>query len=113
MFVTNWVFFDIEMRYDGADVNDESMLGYVQAEYAATEDWTIYGRVDTGFAEDDSIYLQLLPAVIAHRNMLGVRWDFHDSHGLTLEVGDTSTPSSNSGHDKFKELRVQWSAVFP
>jgi len=45
--------------------------------------------------------------------MLGVRWDFVDSHSLTLEVADTSTQGNGVEHDHFKELRVQWSAVFP
>jgi hypothetical protein len=110
---TNWVFFDIDLRYFGGDVADEFVLGYVQGEYKAATDWTVFGRAEIGFGEDNSDYLNLLPAVIAHRNMIGVRWDFADSHGLTLEVADTSTPAQNSEHDSFKEIRIQWSAVFP
>ena len=110
---TNWVFFDIDLRYFDGDVADEFVLGYAQGEYKATENWTVFGRAEIGFGEDNSAYLQLLPEVIAHRNMIGVRWDFADSHGLTLEVADTSTPAENSEHDSFKELRIQWSAVFP
>jgi len=110
---TNWVYFDIEMRYIDGDVDDDFVMGYLQGEYEAAEDWTIFGRTEIGFGEDNSPYLQLLPAVIAHRNMLGVRWDFADSHSLTLEVADTSTQGDNLEHDSFKELRVQWSAVFP
>ena len=113
LFITNWVFLDVEMRHLDADVSEEFILGYVQAEYETTGDWTVFGRVDFGMNEDDSAYLQLLPAVVTHRNMLGVRWDFADSQGLTLELADTSTPGSSTGHDKFKEIRVQWSAVFP
>jgi hypothetical protein len=113
LLLTNVVFFDIQMRYNDANVNDEFMLGYVQAEYAATEDWTVFSRVDLALSEDDSAYLKLLPAVIAHRNMLGVRWDFADSHALTFELADTSTPGIDSGHNTFNEVRVQWSAVFP
>ena len=110
---TNWVSFNIDMRYFDGDVADEFVLGYLQAEYKVAMGWTVFGRAEIGFGEDDSLYLQLLPAVIAHRNMIGVRWDFADSHGLTLEVADTSTPSQNSEHDSFKEIRIQWSAVFP
>lgn len=110
---TNWVFFDIDMRYFDGDVADEFVLGYVQAEYKAAVDWTVFGRAEIGFGEDGSLYLQLLPAVIAHRNMIGVRWDFADSQALTLEAADTSTPADASEHDNFKEVRIQWSAVFP
>jgi len=110
---TNWVYFDIEMRTNNGDVQEDFVLGYVQGEFETTEDWTVFGRTEIGFGEDSSLYLQLLPSVISHRNMLGVRWDFVDSHSLTLEVADTSTQGNGLEHDSFKELRVQWSAVFP
>jgi hypothetical protein len=73
----------------------------------------LFGRAETSFGEDSSAYLQLLPAFIAHRLMIGARWDFADSHALTMEVADTSTQGDNLEHDSFKELRIQWSAVFP
>jgi hypothetical protein len=110
---TNWVYFDVELRNSNGDVQEDFVLGYVQGEYEATENWTVFGRTEIGFGEDNSQYLQLLQSVIAHRNMLGVRWDFADSHSLTLEVADTSTQGDSFEHDSFKELRVQWSAVFP
>ena len=110
---SNWVYFDNDLDYVTGDVKDEFFLGYVQAEYEASEDWTVFGRVEFGDSEDDSPYLQLLPAVIAHRHMLGVRWDIADSHALTVEVADTATQGSGGEHDSFKEFRFQWSAVFP
>jgi len=112
-FASNFVYFDIDLMYESGDVDDEFFLGYVQAEYQVTDYWTVFGRTEFGDGEDGSTYLRLLPAVIAHRQMLGVRWDFADSHGLTLEVADTSTQGDNFEHDHFKELRLQWSAVFP
>ena len=110
---TNWVYFDVEMQYGNGDVQEDFVLGYVQGEYEATEDWTVFGRAEIGFNEDNSLYLQLLPSVIAHRHMLGVRWDFANSHALTMEVADTSRQGGNLEHDSFKEFRLQWSAVFP
>ena len=110
---SNWVYFDVDMHYVTGEVKDEFFLGYVQAEYEVTEDWTVFGRTEFGDGEDDSTYLQLLPAVIAHRQMLGVRWDIADSHGLTMEIADTSPSANGSSHESFKELRFQWSAVFP
>jgi hypothetical protein len=111
--VSNGVYFDIDMHYVTGTVKDDFFLGYVQAEYEAAKDWTVFGRIELGAGEDDSIYLQLLPAVIAHRHMLGLRWDIADSHALTMEIADTSTPVAGVGHDNFKEFRFQWSAVFP
>jgi len=110
---TNWVYFDVDLQYSNGDVQDDFVLGYVQGEYEAVKNWTVFGRAEIGFGEDSSPYLKLLPSVIAHRNMLGVRWDFADSHSLTMEVADTSRQGDNLMHDSFKELRIQWSAVFP
>jgi len=110
---SNWVYFDVDMDYVTGIVKEDFLLGYVQAEYKATADWTVFGRVEFGTDEDNSQYLQLFPAVITHRHMLGVRWDFADSHALTMEIADTSTQGSDGNHDSFKELRFQWSAVFP
>jgi len=110
---THWVYFDMDLRLNGGETGDHFVLGYLQGEYAATENWTVFGRTEQGHNEDDSQYLELLPAVVSHRNMLGLRWDFADSHALTLEVADTRTQGRNFEHDDFKELRLQWSAVFP
>jgi len=109
---TSWVYFDIDMRYRDGDVEDDFILGYVQGEYEATENWTIFGRSEFDFGDDSSPYLQLLPAFIAHRNMIGLRWDFADSQAVTMEIADASTQGDDFSHDNFKELRVQWSAVF-
>lgn len=110
---THWVYFDIDMEYFDESVSEDFVLGYVQGEYEASEDWKVFGRVEIGFGEDSSRYLSLLPSVIAHRHMLGLRWDFAASQGLTLEVADTSTQGDDSMHASFKEFRLQWSAVFP
>lgn len=110
---THWVYFDIDMKYFDEIVNEDFVLGYLQGEYEASEDWKIFGRVEIGFGEDSSRYLSLLPSVIAHKHMLGVRWDVAASHALTMEVADTSTQGADSMHSSFKELRLQWSAVFP
>jgi len=112
-FASNWVYFDIDMDYVTGDANDKFLLGYIQAEYEVSDDWTVFGRTEFGDGEDDSAYLRLLPSVTAHRQMLGVRWDVADGHGLTIEISDTSTKGDGQGHEYFKELRFQWSAVFP
>jgi hypothetical protein len=107
------VWFDIDLRYGDGDVSDTFIMGYVQLEYTATKDLTIFGRSEFSESEDQSRYLQLLPAAVSHRQMLGVRWDIADSQALTLEIADTSAQGENFSHDHFKEIRVQWSAVFP
>ena len=111
--LTNFVYFNNDMQYVDGTVVDEFVAGYVQAEYQASRDWTIFGRIDIGFNEDSSIYLRLLPAFIAHRNMVGVRWDFADFNSLTFEIADTSAQGDGLSHENFKEARIQWSGVFP
>lgn len=111
--VANLVYFDNRLRYVDETARDEFALGYLQAEYEVSADWTIFGRVDIGFNEDTSPYLRLLPAFIAHRNMLGWRWDFADFQSLSMEVADASTQGDGMSHSNYKEVRFQWSAVFP
>lgn len=111
--LSNLVYFDVEMDYTTGKVPEDFFLGYIQGEYQVSRDWTLFGRTEFGEGEDDSAYLSLLPAMIAHRQMLGVRWDFTDSHALTLEIAETSRQGATAGHDYFKEFRAQWSAVFP
>jgi hypothetical protein len=111
--LTSWVYFNNKMKSVASTENDEFVLGYLQLEYQASKDWIVFGRGEIGFGEDNSPYLSLLPAFIDHRYMLGVRWDFADKQSLTMEIADVSTQGVNFTHNHFKEIRLQWSAVFP
>jgi len=111
--LANAVQFDNKLNYVTGEVDDEFLAGYVQLEYKTSENWTIFGRIDSSSAEDNSPYLGLLPAFISHRHMLGARWDFHNFQSLTMEVADASAQGDITSHDNFKEIRFQWSAVFP
>lgn len=111
--LTSIVQFDHVLNSSTGPIDDEFFAGYVQLEYETTDDWTVFGRADFASGEDNSAYLSLLPAFIAHRNMLGVRWEFMKMQSLTMEVADSSAPGENSSHETFKEVRFQWSAVFP
>jgi len=110
--IANLVYFDNHMKYVDRDLHDEFAIGYLQFEYGVGEDWTVFGRSDNGISEDSSTYLRLLPAFIAHRNMLGARWDFRPFQSLTVELADTSAQGSGESHNNFKEIRFQWSGVF-
>jgi len=111
--ISSVVYFDNELDYVDEDVSDSFWLSYVQFEYEFSDDFTFFGRTDNGIEEDNSPYLRLLPAFIAHRHMLGLRWDVASFHSLTVEVADTSQQGEGLEHDNFKEIRFQWSAVFP
>ena len=111
--LANIVYFDHDLNYTTGTVVDEFVAGYVQGEYQFHDDWTAFGRADSSSGEDNSPYLRLLPAFVSHRHMLGIRWDFVDKQSLTMEVADTSAQGEGMSHDSFKEIRFQWSAVFP
>jgi len=111
--ISSIVYFDNVLDYVDEDVSDSFWLSYVQFEYEFGDDFTFFGRTDNGFEEDNSPYLRLLPAFIAHRHMLGLRWDVASFHSLTVEVADTSRQGEGLDYDNFKEIRFQWSAVLP
>lgn len=111
--ITSVVYHDNQLRYVEENVTDDYVLAYLQPEYSLSEDIVIFGRVDIGDGEDDSIYLRFLPAFVSHRNMLGLRWDVGRYQSLTFEVADTSRQGEGSSHESFKEVRMQWSAVIP
>ena len=111
--ITSFIYYNNELIYSTDDVTDDFILAYVQPEYALNDDVTLFGRVDTGIDEDNSVYLRLLPAFASHRSMAGVRWDFADSHAVTVELAETSKQGDGDSHVHFKEFRLQWSAVFP
>jgi hypothetical protein len=111
--IGNYFYFNNDMRYIDSSLNDEFVAGYVQAEYEASKSWTIFGRFENGFNEDASPYLRMLPAFIAHRNMLGVRWDFASFQSFTMEIADTSAQGDGLSHNNYNEARIQWSAVIP
>lgn len=110
--LANVVAVENTLRLTNADVDDEFVLGYVQAHYELSDRWTAFGRADLSFGEDNSPYLRLLPAFLSHRNLLGLRWDFAQFHSLTAELGEISQQGADLEHDTFKELRLQWSAAF-
>jgi hypothetical protein len=100
----------LEYKHIRADGNttDDFWSGYIQAEYAVSSYWTVYGRHENSSGEDDTEFIRLIPKFISHRNLFGVRWDIATSHALTLEIADTETVTSDFG-----QYRLQWSAVFP
>ena len=111
--IASVVYFNNELRYFGSTTRDEFTLAYLQPEYEFTNEVTVFGRVDAGVDEDNSIFLRMLPAFVSHRNMIGIRWDFADFQALTFEAADTSRQGASEGHLHRKELRLQWSGVFP
>ena len=109
----NIVYFDNDMQFIGETQKDEFVAGYVQAEYKISPNWTIFGRAENGFDDEDSPYLDMLPEYIARKTMLGARWDFAKFQSFTIEIADAAQHREGQSDVSFKEVRIQWSAVFP
>jgi hypothetical protein len=107
------VYFDNTVELPAQDVDDSYLLGYAQLEYEANNVMTVFGRVEGGIDQDDSVYLALFESFITERYMLGARWDVAEHHALTVEVANTTFGAAASGSRDFNEVRLQWSAVFP
>lgn len=107
------VYFDNELEFVADSRQDSFVLGYLQAEYAPHEDWTLLGRHEIGPDQGSSAFLDLLSGFIPDRDMLGVRWDVRDNHSLSLEMAQSGRRSRGAAGIEFRELRLQWSAVFP
>jgi hypothetical protein len=111
--LTSLVYFDNELEFTTGNADDTYLLGYAQLEYEANDVVTVFGRVEGGADEDDSIYLGLFETFVTERYMLGARWDVAQFHSLTFEIADTTYGAGPDGSRDFNEYRLQWSAVFP
>ena len=107
------VYFDNELDLTTGKVDDSYVLGYAQLEYQANDIVTVFGRLEGGIDQDDSVYLGLLETFITERYMLGARWDVAKYHSLTFEIADTTRGAEPGGSRDYNEYRLQWSAVFP
>ena len=67
------VYFDNELDLTTGKVDDSYVLGYAQLEYQANDIVTVFGRLEGGVDQDDSVYLGLLETFIAERYMLNGR----------------------------------------
>lgn len=110
--MTHATWFGNELRFVDRQETDNFILAYLQAEYSVNEDWTVFGRLEAGPDEGESRFLAMFPEFVANRQMLGVRWDIVDNHSLSLEVANTGNDRQQLSELEYKELRVQWSAVF-
>jgi hypothetical protein len=92
----------------GAGIRDEHLAGYLQLDYAARPDTTVFARHEN-MSHTNSAYLAQFPRAIVRRSLLGLRWQLGDSNALSGELGRDTPELGNS----FTEVRVQWSAVLP
>ena len=97
-----------EMNRATASGTDSFVIGYIQAEYATSEKWTLFGRVEGTRDPESSSYIALFPNSITDRQMIGVRFDYARQNALTVETSSAETIS-----EEFNQVMFQWSTVFP
>jgi len=94
---------------EASEPTSESFVaGYFHAEYALSDRWTFFGRLEDSSDTRDSVYLELFPDFVSAKIMAGARYDFLKRHALTLEIADIETQ-----HDDFGQISVQWSFFLP
>jgi hypothetical protein len=87
---------------------ENSRFAYLQAEYEFAPSWRGFGRIERSWDAQDSLYLSLLPQVVANRELVGLRYDFPKQHALTLEFNRQKRRESHE-----TQLCIQWSFVLP
>lgn len=87
---------------------DRFLAGYAQLRRAFGKGLSVLGRFEGSADTEGSQYLALFPDFVKQRTAIDLRWDFARQQAVALELADTHARYGN-----FRELRVQWSAVFP
>ena len=98
---------DNRLQQLNGELADNFYGGYFQAEYSRDDRWTIFGRVEATFGDENDPYLALIPQHITDRILGGVRLDAFDRHAFKLEISGNRTQG-----DKFGQFMLQWDAMF-
>lgn len=82
---------------------------YVQPEFRAAHDWTLFARIEASSDARGDSYLGLFPHAVLRRAMAGANRLLGKRQALKLEL------SRNERQDglRFNELGLQWSMVYP
>jgi len=94
----------------GADTTSTGgfISGDLQAEYTLVVDWTLYGRMENAFGDDNDPYLANFPDFMRQRNLAGARVELDEHQALKIELANIQIQD-----ERFNQIALQWSAVFP
>ena len=81
---------------------------YGQGEWHASDDWTLYGRIEGTFNAKNDLYFDHFRTFVRDRYLAGVRYELPYNMALKLEVSRDTIRD-----DSFGQVGMQWSAVFP
>lgn len=83
--------------------------GYLQVEYQARDDWTVFGRVEDTSNAKNNAYLDQNPEFLYKRTVAGARFELNNQQALKLEVSRNERQDDAS----FSQVSLQWSMVYP
>jgi hypothetical protein len=83
--------------------------GYLQVEYQAHDDWTVFGRVEDTSNAKNNAYLDQNPEFLYKRTVAGVRFELNNQQALKLETSHNERQDDAS----FSQVSLQWSMVYP
>jgi hypothetical protein len=88
--------------------NSDFVNAYGQLEWDFRPEWTLFGRVEGTFGAHDDLYLALFPKFVKDRFMGGIRYNINHNMALKLEASQ-----DHMRDDRFGQVMLQWSAIFP
>lgn len=100
--------FSHKLEGSGATASGSFLYGYVQGEYRFAPRSTAFARMEeTGCVHLDP-WLAFLPDFALDKHLIGLRYDVARSQSLKIEASRVKKLDA-----EFRQLQIQWSAVFP
>ena len=90
-----------------AEESDSFSSAYLQVERRLGDRWTVFGRAERMFGDDNDSYLELFPDSARAKILGGARVDLLERHAIKLEISRI-----RGQDDRFRELTLQWAAIF-
>jgi hypothetical protein len=103
VYVNNWL-----DRPQGGRTTGDFVNAYGQLEWNFHTDWTLIGRIEGTFGGHNDPYLALFPKYVEDRFLGGIRYDLNHNMALKLEASQ-----DHVRNDRFGQVMLQWSALFP
>ncbi|KAF0192115.1 MAG: hypothetical protein FD165_1183 [Gammaproteobacteria bacterium] len=99
---------DNELSTSGVATRDSFRNGNLQLEQALGAQWIAYGRIEGSRGADGDAYLNLLGGFVRERQLIGLRYDLAKNQAVKAEISKVHL----SG-ERFDQINLQWSAVYP
>ncbi len=101
-------FVDNELTSPGATTQESFRDGYIQLEQALGAQWIAYGRAEGSSGATGNAYLNLLGGFVRERQLIGLRYDLAKNQAVKAEISKVHLLG-----DRFDQINLQWSAVYP